>query len=1674
MNSNLLTDWITCVRIPSALPAGCRIMNPDLLTCAQCDPLQGYYEIDANTITDYPNLYKKTCQAGGAKLLDDSVVASCLNSKCADCRPGTGANYCFKCTQSTLLVIGNIATNTRCANGMIVKNCAVHGYTGIDTTSSIGCITCDPGFYLDNGTCKEQKIEGCWISSTATTCLLCKKGYKLVTAVSDSYKQGSCIPGTISNCHYASGATSCGVCSQGYYLNSSGACVAITSTTPAVLIGCLQANADGTTCNRCNSYLGWYENTAVSSTSKTCKEEGIDIFGSKVLLLGSKANHCEDLNCATCGYDVASQSQTCLSCRGFGMQLAQVTTPGVYKCNDVENTDIATWLQDTSNSIICNPETSFKNAGGSCQTGGINNCGSYDPSSTTAKCTGCKAGFDLVTGGGACQSTTDAAITGCDLYKERAGSRSCSRCQFGYSLQYILSGSVTSLDYTKCVLNNVQPFCLEMWTDNRCTKCNINKGFFEKTAVQISTIGGIQILAKECETKDVRDIAFGKPNSQFCNQDRTIVCTGGSSLECANQIVGNVGGLLGSTTCTNAPFAGITLSNCVAVKGAGAEDCTLCASSYYTEPNTATSRRECKIGTDKFCFNGVKASASATLICLACELTLTFNQLDSYCGVPQAINDLPKETSLCRIHKSGGCEVCIAGYSIGPSGKCEKSFLRGCMTHSGSYDAGTQTCTRCNFYEGFYEKNEISGQKECFLGSITPYGTATTPSPGACGPNCYDCGLFGGSHYCRACANKIMAGGIPEISGSCSEEDIELYIPNCLQTKTGLDGKPLCLACKVGFIYVYETRTCEKDANQIPNCLQSTMLKNNSPTLERVCLICEEGYNFDPITISAKTYNKNKCTKIGDNGASGTPIRGIDNCRLHREAGECEVCKTGYVMRMKPDRVEIDRSSCIRAYTKFGCLAINAGIRLECGRCNAYEGYYEDTSSLYPDNILNYKKTCVLGDKNILGEKILNEQIKNGKNVNLCDTNSCSRCELVTGGVSRFCSRCVNSRITRYGELQTCDAKINSLPDFCAVSFFKDGISFCENCVIGYYLSGNECKKVTKMINNCVIYSGPETCKACRGGQIPSTADFKSCVPNSNLGTQNCDIFEAANKCLRCTSSYILKYADGTDTLNYGTCNQPTGIAIPAGCLAMDGENKCRDCDHYVGYYESDSTIINLESAPSTTRSRGIYPEKTCKLGTRNSFGEYLTPTNGNCLVNSCRTCLLDPILKTPYCAECIKYQVSEFLPLSKGKCTNQAGVATPAVITSLIPNCVSMKVDGGKSTCELCSKGYFRYLGDCIKISVPNCLIEGPGDQYGVCEVCEEGFIPSNDRYSCVRGLSITKCRYHRRSSTGTLDCFSCKEGYTKVKKYTSPVVFTEKTEECIRMEYGVKGCGRMLEDDLFLGCLECNAFEGYYEIDAKEYAIKSGVPAGSTAPPVIEVIKSCQKGTETIYGVAPVPEKIQYFTAGSCAADSCIECQHDGVNVYCIACAFKPLFKPNGDSSGRCEGTMTDTNCVSSTLDYINENNQICLRCSQNYYLDITDGKCKIHGIANCVAAYKSNGSLYCNLCAEGYKHTADNKVCEKGTVISNCLHQTQIAGKAFCSVCNSGFALKTTASSGTNFGSCVTAAVGCAVIDEANNCLKCNEYLGYYETNSKMLGNASGTWVKTCTKGARAIYG
>ena len=304
---------------------------------------------------------------------------------------------------------------------------------------------------------------------------------------------------------------------------------------------------------------------------------------------------------------------------------------------------------------------------------------------------------------------------------------------------------------------------------------------------------------------------------------------------------------------------------------------------------------------------------------------------------------------------------------------------------------------------------------------------------------------------------------------------------------------------------------------------------------------------------------------------------------------------------------------------------------------------------------------------------------------------------------------------------------------------------------------------------------------------------------------------------------------------------------------------------------------------------------------------------------NHCKMC--NPITKL--CEKCDKYI---FKPDKNGGCEG----SKKCILGK--NQCLECNEEG--NLCINCIEGYFPdENGGCSYSS--NCEISDEGK----CLKCKENFILVGLDNYFYKGITICKStilgdfKNCEKIDAEKGVCYECKNGF----------FLTSEDHKCISIE----NCN----ESTFDLCTKCN--NGYY-LDKKENKCKSY--SNNTA------FRRCQ---ETVDGkVCDICEEEFYFDANKkCTAIN--YCEKSSSDTRCEKCIEGYYLTEYGSYC------TPEINCHSG-----DKNLGICISCKENYYIDLSDGKCKSNKENNEFKYCSEADEGKCKRCVINYVLGLDNR--------------------------------------------------------------------------------------------------
>ena len=586
--------------------------------------------------------------------------------------------------------------------------------------------------------------------------------------------------------------------------------------------------------------------------------------------------------------------------------------------------------------------------------------------------------------------------------------------------------------------------------------------------------------------------------------------------------------------------------------------------------------------------------------------------------------------------------------------------------------------------------------------------------------------------------------------------------------------------------------------------------------------------------------------------------------------------------------------------------------------------------------------------------------------------------------------------------------KCNPMTKLCAKCendiYVPDNNGGCQNAKI-CILGSNQCLECE---------DNGQLCKTCVSGYFP----------DENGGcsyTDNCEV-SYRGKCLKCKKDYILigeeeiketEEIDGTEPVKKvkDLYNEYNEIRICKSLLFGDLKN-CEEVNIYKGFCEKCKKNYFLNSGDRKCTSTENCYESSFDICTKCRAGYYLDKREGVCKV---------------------KTKNFEFCKLT---------------------------IDG--QTCDTCDNNY--YLDEENKcISINKCL---KTNNFNQCENCIYGYIPSNDKYSCVQ---TENCQ------SGDKDlglCSSCVENY-----YLDVMEGKCKSN---KEENDFKFC-KIADNNI---CKEC--IDGYILAKDNKCAITNncievdnGVCVECEEKYHLGLDNQCTNVEHCIYSENNIckecEESYYYFeTDNTCVQGGAnfTNCKSSTSNTTCEVCKINfylnqtdKLCYDNRDINGQFyKCSKTDSEATK------------CDQCEDGFFLGQKDYKCS--KVPGCALSENENKCLECDLyfCLNVTSSNCiynDDIESEEKKFIYKC-KKTNAQGNT-CEVCMDGFILSANGlcyddahcEERNEDGSCkrcqsneeglycLNKYFGCVDIYINNNCLQCDDIFDFISCNKCLDG-------------------
>lgn len=628
-------------------------------------------------------------------------------------------------------------------------------------------------------------------------------------------------------------------------------------------------------------------------------------------------------------------------------------------------------------------------------------------------------------------------------------------------------------------------------------------------------------------------------------------------------------------------------------------------------------------------------------------------------------------------------------------------------------------------------------------------------------PNCLE---IDSSGVCTKCADKFYPG--PALAGVVAQNNATANgfgestdsnqairvtcqpVPRILSTANCVSYAPgmVCASCDTGFILTPD-KMCAPVDIQTPNCIEY-----NS---NQLCLNCFDGFFLSsdqtkclplPATAQCLAYSNKSCKSC----APGYYMTSSNNQLLNqvRLSNSTQALQRVIGNVFSKSYQQIFYSQCI-PNDLVGCLAQTDSSN--CATCKS--GYYLDKSN-----------QCQL---NPYGA-IANCSVYNNR------PDSCFSC---------------GNNFMRLGTTDpyTCTAVVPIAQ--CTTYSGSASTTTCTQCQTGYYVSSNAClARKYNTVSNCSVYNPlADSCMTCSSNyQLISNSTGNLCVA---LGS-NCTALEttAGSYCTTCTAGFMP--ASGSTSCIAGSI---TNCTVYASANSSTYTTACANCA--AGYALVSNACVAL---PKTFANGTTITNVNCNTG------ELPMMVSQYCSTNPIPYCLTYANGSTTTCSQCMSgYALTR---------NGSASIVSPNVCQAMASTLNCLLWDETNNICSQCASGYLLYTNtgatppwySCVQTwayASSNCatlntiptdntvnpfIFPNPtaGNQtqvnqsYQPCLQCAAGYLPIQQRYSCITLPTVTtqtslinkndftlvpNCSVYNQvsNSSTTWNCAQCQSGY-------------------------------------------------------------------------------------------------------------------------------------------------------------------------------------------------------------------------------------------------------------------------------------------------------------------------
>ncbi|ELP93698.1 hypothetical protein EIN_432100, partial [Entamoeba invadens IP1] len=1151
--------------------------------CTNCEIISDTEQYFVNTsnkcgtcqsiITNCQKCYSNTtCSTCLTKYFPNSGQCALCSSVISDCETCNSGTECTKCINNKYLkdtdrtkcfACGEIMAGcTACTSGTVCTTCSDGYYINSNskcgvcsTTLTTNCTKCSSGTtctdcnlpsYLKNGKCVgcSDMIPQCKTCNSGTECAECSVGYFI-----DGNKQCTLCP---SGCSECSSLTMCTKCSSNKILYTGDglqSCVACNDTAKGGKEGCNECNQDGTCigcekstyvldndmCKRCNTTMALCKECNSLDSCTLC-ETGYGVYNKNEC----KVCDTQIANCIEC-----TTIDTCTKCSNKNppaYNTCVICLEGCEKCTDL---------------LICTKclDNYIKMENGNCV-----KCSTFIPNCDTCTnetvCTNCSDPYMIFDGNCTLKTTTEAISKSMNTHlKQFDSEKNRNRTQ-------IIKNKITKKG--ESIQNYMDK---EIQHKKKLISSNTKENYYKhgQFFINIKSKNSdeiIQIINKESEHIVLSDnnknqtvvptkvdsipskMNDTKPNKVeptiYTNSTQTtntikkqqhksstrVIVTPENTLNILSKI------LIQTTSFNSNDVIQYVLDTNKTIKNSESKHLKMvssnCGKNQYEDQTHGNSCVDVPSGCYKRAYNLIQYCTQKIYGCYQCNYT-TDDALSTY------------DTSKLL------CLSCMNGYAL-LNNRCLQTA--GITDSSGNIVMCSVGCNACNSSTFcFYTKSQSYTTRN---GELIPYTNDEYCQKYKYGFGCYECsnsisntGSCSGIVRKETCSFYLKTSGedkcVPYIETVPKTANLfEQYHSNninfvsyrvsykTLQNVVHLNFKSefegcyaekygRCLSCKDGY-YMSNDQTvpcklCSSDCNK---CVS-----------QNECLICRNGNVID---------KNGACVPVGD--CAHTALRGCDICHENYflKNGTCKSLQEHYCLFGIASSTEIPYcTKCLENYV------------LENGVCRVKS----EVNCVIVDPQTSTCTVCTEGYQLDVTKK--------------CTKISISMCSYAN---SYACMQCISdATLDSSSGSNVCLKELNVATTTSTTLCVINGVTGCQKCADGYYVSGTMCKPCSPQCGKC--YDSSSNCVTCGFGYYNSSG---ACVILEGLATTCQTFLPGGDKCAVCKDGYILKDS------NCFACNEACEVCY--GSL-----DNCTRCSFKNGYYQdlNTSTLSSVVCLSSTT-----------------------------------------------------------------------------------------------------------------------------------------------------------------------------------------------------------------------------------------------------------------------------------------------------------------------------------------------------------------------------------------------------------------------------------------------------------------------------------------------------------